>query len=166
MKRHALHSTFPDIYCCIVFFQINPHWISNSGLWKVALEKTDEGSAVPFPFSFSFHFISPGQCSLHTSLWLQWLLCLTVALNWSIILHYSPDFTPSGYFLYITKQYRTYDEVISAVEDFFEDQDENPSAATPMEVCGPQGWKINLIWSKFDHYIVVSLLTFQPTLVP
>ena len=35
--RHALNSTFPDTNC-IVSFQINPHWISNSGLWKVVLE--------------------------------------------------------------------------------------------------------------------------------
>ena len=34
---HALNSTFPDTNC-IVSFQINPHWISNSGLWKVVLE--------------------------------------------------------------------------------------------------------------------------------
>ena len=45
------------------------------------------------------------------------------------------------------KQYQTEDEVISAVEYFFEDQDEsfnlyhgNPSAASPMaEVCVQQG---------------------------
>ena len=30
---HALNSTFPDINC-IASFQINPHWISNSRLWK------------------------------------------------------------------------------------------------------------------------------------
>ena len=34
---HALNSTFPDTNC-IVSFQINQHWISNSGLWKVVLE--------------------------------------------------------------------------------------------------------------------------------
>ena len=64
---------------------------------------------------------------------------------------YSLDLVPSDYFLFpkntclARKQYRTDDEVIiSAVEDFVEDQDAiyhgNPSAATPMEeVCGPQG---------------------------
>ena len=62
------------------------------------------------------------------------------------------------------KQYQTDDAVISAVDDFFEDQDEsyrlyhgNPSAATPMEeVRGPlQGrlcWKMNHILVKSDHY--------------
>ena len=34
---HALNSTFPDTNC-IVSFWINPHWISNSGLWNVVLE--------------------------------------------------------------------------------------------------------------------------------
>ena len=34
---HALNSTFPDTNC-IVSFQINPHWISYSRLWKVGLE--------------------------------------------------------------------------------------------------------------------------------
>ena len=35
---HALNSTYPDTNC-IVFFQINPHWMStNSWLWRVVLE--------------------------------------------------------------------------------------------------------------------------------
>ena len=46
---------------------------------------------------------------------------------------YYPDFVPSDYFLFPNiktntlagNQYRTDDEVISAVEDFFEDQDES-----------------------------------------
>ena len=45
---------------------------------------------------------------------------------------YSSDLAPSDYFLFPNikkhlagKQYRTNDEVISAVEDFFEDQDES-----------------------------------------
>ena len=45
---------------------------------------------------------------------------------------YSPDLTPSDYFLFLNmkthsveKQYPTDDEVISAVADFFEDQDES-----------------------------------------
>ena len=70
---------------------------------------------------------------LHTRLWLQWLLCVTVALNW-LIDHppYSPDLAPSDYFLFpnmknhlARKQYQTNNEVISAVEDFVEDQDES-----------------------------------------
>ena len=34
---HALNSTFPNTNC-IVSFQINPHWISNSGHWKEVLK--------------------------------------------------------------------------------------------------------------------------------
>ena len=34
---HVLNSTFPDTKC-IVSFQINPRWVSNSGLWKVVVE--------------------------------------------------------------------------------------------------------------------------------
>ena len=39
---HALNSTFPDTKC-IVFFQINQYWISNSGLWKEVLETFQNG---------------------------------------------------------------------------------------------------------------------------
>ena len=60
-----------------------------------------------------------------------WLLYVTVALNWLISLHIlliwhhlttscSPTWKHSA-----GKQYRTDDEVISAVEDFPEDQDES-----------------------------------------
>ena len=38
---HALNSTFHDTNCN-VSFQINPHWISNSGLWKVVLHACRE----------------------------------------------------------------------------------------------------------------------------
>ena len=46
---------------------------------------------------------------------------------------YSPDLAPSDYFLFPNimkkhsagKQYQTNDEVISAIEDFFEDQDKS-----------------------------------------
>ena len=74
---HALNSTFPAINC-IVSFQINPHWISNSGLRKVALETFRERPG---------KLMKPRTMLLHISLWLQWLLCMTVALNWLITLH-------------------------------------------------------------------------------
>ena len=45
---------------------------------------------------------------------------------------YSPDLAPSDYFVFpnmknhlVGKQYRTNDEVISAVEDFFKEQNES-----------------------------------------
>ena len=67
---------------------------------------------------------------LHTSLWLQWLLCVTVALNWLIIHHilliwhhlFSVPYNEKTHLA--VKQFQTDDEVISAVKDFCEDQDE------------------------------------------
>ena len=73
---HALNSTFPDTNC-IVSFQINPHWISNWGFWKVVLEI----------FQNCLENCRRESCFtrtmiLHTSLWLQWLLCVTcISLN-------------------------------------------------------------------------------------
>ena len=93
----------------------------------------------------------------------------------------SPDLAPSDYFLFhniknswlgsnirpMSRSYR------SAVEDFFRGSEWkllfhwNPSTATRMEeVCGGETMlknKLHLV--KFDHYIIVSLWTFQPTLV-
>ena len=57
---------------------------------------------------------------------------VAMAAGFELVDHlpYSPDLAPSDYFLFPNmkkqlagKQYRTDDEVISAVEDFFEDQD-------------------------------------------
>ena len=71
----------------------------------------------------------PGHLTmlLHTC-----LLCMTVALNWFITLHYVTGLAPSDYFLFPNmkehfagKQYRTDDDVISAVDDFFQDQDKS-----------------------------------------
>ena len=117
--------------------------------------KTDEGGPV-----------SPGQCSCHAHkcvvtmavvwLWL-WTGWSPSIFSWfgpvwlfSVPQHVNKQKNLAG------KQYRTDDEFISAIEEFFEDQDEsfcttvyhgNPSAVTPMEeVCGPQGrlcWKTN-----------------------
>ena len=79
---------------------------------------------------------------------------------------YSSDLAPSDYFLFPNmkkhlagKQYLTGDEVISAVEDFFEDQDESfyTTGIQTLQhlwmkcVCGLQGrlfWKVNHIWSN------------------
>ena len=51
------------------------------------------------------------QNSLHTSLWLQWLLCMTVALNWLITLHILLIWHHLTYFLFPNKQYWTDDQV-------------------------------------------------------
>ena len=90
--------------------------------------KTDEGSPVSQPWTIQ----------LHTSLWLQWLLCMT---GFELVGHppYSLDLAPSEYFLFPNvkrhlagKQYWTDGEAISAVEDFFEDQDES---CIPQHTC-------------------------------
>ena len=115
---------------------------------------------------------------LHTSLWLQWLLCVTVALNglitsifWigTIWLFSVPNMTKR----LAGKYYRTNDEVTSAVQDFFEDQDESfyNMESKRCNTDGRSVWtagetivknKPHLV--KFDHCIIVSLWTFQPTL--
>ena len=58
------------------------------------------------------------------------VVAMAVALNWLITL--CIDLAPSDYFLFPNmkkhlagKQYQTNDDVISAAEDFFEDQDES-----------------------------------------
>ena len=97
---------------------------------------------------------------------------------------YSPDLALSDYFLFLDthkkhlagKQYQTDDEVKSAVEDFFEDQDESLELySRKSNHCNTNGrsvWiagktmlknKPHLV--KFDHCIIVSLCTFQPTVV-
>ena len=121
---------------------------------------------------------------LHTNLWLQWLVCVAVVLNWLITLHilliwHHPTIfcSPTWKKHLAGKQYGTDDEVMCAVEDFFSrirmrasnPYHRNPSAATPMkEMCGLQPRlmlksKPHLV--KFDHCIIVSLWTFQPTLL-
>ena len=69
---------------------------------------------------------------LHTSPWLQWLLCMNVALNLMItpdnllIWHHLTNFLfPNLKKNLAGKQYQTDDKVISAVNDFLEDQDES-----------------------------------------
>ena len=88
---HALNSTFPNTNC-IVSFHIKPHRISNSGLWKVVLEAFQNGLE-----NWRRESWLTKTVPLHTSLWLQWQLCMTVALNRLITLH-CPDLAPSDYF--------------------------------------------------------------------
>ena len=83
---------------------------------------------------------------LHASLWLQWLLCVTEALNWLITLHIllilhhlTIICSPTWKKHLAGKQYQTNDEVISAIEDFFEDQAES-FYTTGMQAL-QHGWK-------------------------
>ena len=84
---------------------------------------------------------------------------------------YSPDLAPSDYFLFPNmkghmagEQYRTDDEVISAVEDFFKDQDES-FYPTGIQVrlqlrrkkCVETMLKNKPHLVKFDHHHILSL---------
>ena len=92
--------------------------------WKI-----DEGSPV-----------LPGQCSCTQ---LQWLLCVT---GIELVDHppYSPDLAPT---IFCSPTWEgssigpmPFEEDISAVEDFFEDQDESfCTTGIQVEVCGPLG---------------------------
>ena len=121
----GMHKIQPSLILnCIVCFQLNLNWISNSGLWKVVLE-TFQNSLENWRRTMV----------LHTSLCgLQWRLCVTVALNWLISDHppYSSDLAPSDYFMLPNmkkprlagKQYRIMRSFCSWGL-FFEDQDES-----------------------------------------
>ena len=152
---HALNSTFPDTNC-IVSFQTKPHWISNSGLWKVVLETFREWPG-KLPKGVPFY---QDNAPAHSG-----LLCVTVAWKWLITLHIllichhlfsvpqheNNKIKTLGWEVisdrWAEKQYRTDEEVIiiCSWELFGGSRWEllyhgNPSAATPMEeVCGPQG---------------------------
>ena len=80
---HALNSTFPDTNC-IACFQINPHWISNSGLWKVVLETFQNGLENWQRESYFTRDNAPAHKSVVA---MAAALCMTVALNWLITLH-------------------------------------------------------------------------------
>ena len=58
---HAFNSAFPDTNC-IIFFQTNPHWISNSGLWKIVFCER--------PGNWQRKSCFTRTMLLHTSLWL------------------------------------------------------------------------------------------------
>ena len=117
---------------------------------------------------------------LYTSPWLQWLLCVTMDLNWLITLHILLIWQ---HLFSVPQHEKTLGW--EAVSDQWQGNicsgdllggsgwellyHGNPSAATPMEeLCGPQGslcWKNYPHLVKFDHCIIVSLWAFQPTLI-
>ena len=132
--------------------------------------KTDEGSPV-----------SPGQWSCTQVCACNGCCACFVALNWVITFHILLIWHPSHYFLFpklekkylAGKQYRTDDEVVSAVENFFKDQDEN-FYTTGIQVLqhhwkncedhmGRLCWKnTNTYLVKFKCCIIVSLWTDSP----
>ena len=168
---HALNPTFPDTTCIDDSFQINPHWMSNSGVLNTSIFKTawktDKGSPV-----------SPGQCSCTQVcdcngccawLWLlNWLIILHILLIW----YYLTTFCSHHEKKHLArKQCRTDDEVISAVEDFSRIR---MRASIPWE-SKLYSTDVKSVWTegenmltnkphsvKFDHRIIVSLRTFSP----
>ena len=126
-------------------FQINPHWISNSGLWKVVLE-TCRGWPGKLTKGVPFH---QDNAPAHKSLVAMAAVhdCGFELGDHPPFFHPSSDLAPSNYFLFPNmkklfagKQNWTDDEVISAVEDL--------------------KTKSHLI--KFDHCVIVSLWIFSP----
>ena len=116
----AFNSTFPDTNC-IVSFQINPHWISNSELWKVAIETF---------WRWPRKLMTPGQCSCtqvcscnHCCEWL-WLW-----IGWSPSIF---SWFGTVYFLFTTLKNTWLGSKIGPMmrsylqwRTFFEDQDES-----------------------------------------
>ena len=90
----ALNSTFPDTNC-IVSFQINPHWISNSGLWKVVLE-TFQRRPGKLTKRVLFH---QDNAPAH-----KFMVAMAAVRECGFELvddfPYSPDLAPSDYFLF------------------------------------------------------------------
>ena len=89
---HALNSTFSDTNC-IVPFQMNPHWISNSGLWKVAhvLETVQNGLE-----NWRRESCFTRTMLLHTSLHVVAMVAVCDC-GFELVDHppYSPDLAPS-----------------------------------------------------------------------
>ena len=86
--RHALNSTFRDTNC-IASFQINAHWIDNSGLWKAVLERLQKGLENWQRESFI-------KCVV--------VMAAVHDCGFELVDHppYSPDLAPSDYFLFPT----------------------------------------------------------------
>ena len=156
---HALNSTFPDTNC-IISFQINPHWIRNSGLWKVVLE-TFQRRPGKLMKGVLFH---QDNAPAHKS-----VIAMAAVCDWSFELvdhpPYSLDLAQSNYFLFPNmKKHLAGSRIRPMMRSYLQLRFSPgsgwkllyhgiPSAATLMEeVCGPQGklhvcWKIN-IWSN------------------
>ena len=144
---HALNSTFPHTYW-IVSFQINPHWVSTLGLWKVVLETFHErlGKLVEGVLyhqdSARAHNSVVAIAAVCDWLWTDWspsnILLFDPIWLFSVSQHQNKHLAG--------KYYWTNDEVISAGEDFFWGSGwellyhGNPSAATlTEEMCGLKG---------------------------
>ena len=171
---HALNSTFPDINCT-VSFQINTHWISYSGLWKVVPETFLERPGKQAKGVLFHQDNDPAHKSV---------VAMAVMHDCGFELvdnfPYSPNLSPSDYFLFPNMKKTLGWEAVSdqwwghmCNWGLFEDQDEtfytkSKHCCTDRRSVWPLGEtmlknKPHLI--KFDHCSIVSPWTFQPTLV-
>ena len=96
---HALNQPFPDTNC-IASFQMNPHWINYSGLWKVLLEtirrrpgKLKKGVLFHQDNALGYKSVVAGRWK-EPPWWLQWLLCST-AHGFQLVDH--PPYSPSQF---------------------------------------------------------------------
>ena len=161
---------------CIVCFQINPQWIIHSGLWKVVLETFQNGLE-----NWWRETCLTMTMLLHTSLWLQWLLCVTgIELNLVDYPPYSPDLAPSIFCSPTWKNMLLGSSIGPMMRSYLQLRTFSRirmRASTPREckccnIDGRSVWtagktrckhKPHLV--KFDHCIIVSLWTFQPTFI-
>ena len=177
LGMNALSSNFRDTKC-IVSFQINPHWISNSGLWKVVSTRDISKRPGKLTKGVMFH---QGNAPAHKSVV---AMAAVRDCGFKLVDHppYCPDLAAYDYFLFPNMKKTHGWEAVSdrwwghicswgpfrgsGWELLYH---RNSSATTPTEEVSPQGrlcCKINhahLV--KFDHCITFSLWTFQPTLV-
>ena len=174
---HALNSTSPDSNC-MVSFRINPHWISNSGLWKVVLETFQNG-----PENWLRSPVSPGldNAPAHKSVV---AMAAVRDCSFELVDHppYSPDLAPSDYFLFPNMekntwlgssvgpmmrsylQLRTFSRIRMRASILQESKRCNTDGRS-VWTAGETMLKNNPHLVKLDHCIIVSLWTFQPTLV-
>ena len=143
---HALNSTFPDTNC-IMSFQINPHWISNSGLWEVVLE-TFQKRPGKLSKGVLFH---QDNAPAHKP-----VVAMAVVRDcgFELVDHppYSPDLAPSIFCSPTWKKQNTWlgSSIVLVMRSYLQLRTffwgsrwellyhGNPSTATPMEeVCGP-----------------------------
>ena len=173
---HALNQIFPDTNC-IVSFQINPHWISNSGLWKVELET--------FCGEWPGKLTNGVLCHQDNAPAHKSLVAMTALhdCGFELAAHppYSPALAPSDYILFPNVKKTLGWE---AVSDRWWDHIDSWGLfqGSGWELLIPQESKHcntdeRSVWTagepllkykhlvKFNHCITVGLWTFQPTLV-
>ena len=99
----ALNSTFPGINC-IVSFQINPHWISKSGLWQDVVLSHFKRSG-KLTKGVLFHQDNAPACKSVTA------MATVRDCGFDLVDHppyYFPDLAPSDYFLFTNMKKNTW----------------------------------------------------------